>query len=345
MEEVDPGGPPRVSLLFSPSGRAARVPPDVSVFDAASWNGIAIDSTCGGHGTCRKCKVRLTRGSAPVTPSDERAFSPAELADGWRLACLVRTAHDLEVEVPPLTTRPKASTVGVGRQVILRPALQKRYLELAEPSLSDQRTDLQRVLDALDDLEPVPDLHALRRLPTVLRSAGFKVTAVVLDETLIDVEPGDTTDRRFAIAYDLGTTTVVATLLDLATGTPVAVASVLNKQQPYGGDVISRISATMLDPAAAGRLRDLAHETLRELAAEVCAEGGVAPAEVYEVALAGNATMTALALGIDPEPLGVAPFIMASAAWPPVPVAELGLELHPGARATVFPALGAYVGG
>lgn len=345
MEEVDPGGPPRVSLLFSPSGRDVRVPPDVSVFDAASWNGIAIDSTCGGHGTCRKCKVRLTRGSAPVTPSDERAFSPAELADGWRLACLVRTAHDLEVEVPPLTTRPKASTVGVGRQVILRPALQKRYLELDEPSLSDQRTDLQRVLDALDDLEPVPDLHALRRLPTVLRSAGFKVTAVVLDETLIDIEPGDTTDRRFAIAYDLGTTTVVATLLDLTTGTPVAVASVLNKQQPYGGDVISRISATMLDPAAAGRLRDLAHETLRELAAEVCAEGGVDPAEVYEVALAGNATMTALALGIDPEPLGVAPFIMASAAWPPVPVAELGLELHPGARATVFPALGAYVGG
>lgn len=345
MEEVEPGGPPRVSLLFAPSGRDVRVPPDVSVFDAASWNGIAIDSTCGGHGTCRKCKVRLTRGGAPVTPSDERAFSADELADGWRLACLVRTAHDLEVEVPPLTTRPKAATVGVGRQVILRPGVQKRYLELDEPSLADQRTDLQRVLDGLDDLEPAPDLHALRRLPGVLRSSGYRVTAVVVDETLIDVEPGDTTDRRFGLAYDLGTTTVVATLLDLGTGTPVAVASVLNRQQPYGGDVISRISATMMDPAAAGRLRDLAHETLRELAEEVCAEGGVEPGEVYQVALAGNATMTALALGIDPEPLGVAPFVMASDAWPPVPAAELGLDLHPAARAVLFPALGAYVGG
>lgn len=345
VEELEPAGPHRVSLLFSPAGRDVRVPPDVSVFDAASWNGIAIDSTCGGHGTCRKCKIQLTGGSSPVTPSDERAFAADELADGWRLACLVRTAHDLQITVPPLVTRPKASTVGVGRQVILRPAVQKRYLELAEPDLTDQRTDLVRVLDALEDLEPTPDLHTLRRLPGVLRSSDFKVTAVVVDETLIDVEPGDTTDRRYAIAYDLGTTTVVATLLDLGTGTPAAVASMLNKQQPYGGDVISRISATMMDPEAAGRLRDLAQATLRELAEEVCREAGVPPAEVYQVAMSGNATMTALALGIDPEPLGVAPFIMASAGWPPVPAAELGLELHPGARATLFPALGAYVGG
>lgn len=343
--EEERAGPARVSLLFAPAGREFRVPPDVSVFDAASWNGIAIDSTCGGHGTCRKCKVQLTAGTSPVTPSDERAFTPEELADGWRLACLVRTATDLEISVPPLVTRPKASTVGVGRQVILRPGVQKRYLELAEPSLADQRTDLVRVLEAIDDLEPTPDLHALRRLPGVLRAADYRVTAVVVDETLIDVEPGDTTDRRFAIAYDLGTTTVVATLLDLGTGTPAAVSSVLNRQQPYGGDVISRISATMMDPQAAARLRDLAHATLDELAQEVCAEAGVAPEEVYQVALAGNATMTALALGVDPEPLGVAPFVMASADWPPVPAAELGLALHPGARVTLFPALGAYVGG
>ena len=92
------------------------------------------------------------------------------------------------------------------------------------------------------------DLHVLRRLPTVLRAADFKVTAVVVDEALIDVEPGDTTAARYAIAFDLGTTTVVATLLDLVTGTPVAVASMLNKQQPFGGDVITRISATMMDP-------------------------------------------------------------------------------------------------
>src|SRR4029450_1374039 len=108
---------------------------------------------------------------------------PGTLA-GWRLACLVQATPALKVEVPPLTTRPKAATVGVGRQVILRPALQKRYGEVDEPTLSDQRTDLVRLTDAITDLELTADLHVLRRLATVLREADFKVTAVIVDEDL-----------------------------------------------------------------------------------------------------------------------------------------------------------------
>ncbi len=328
-----------------PTERGVRVPPGVTVFDSASWNGIAIDSTCGGHGTCHKCKVRVEGGDIPVTRHDARTFSPDQLDDGWRLACLVQATRDLKVEVPPLTTRPKAATVGVGRQVILRPALQKRYVELAEATLADQRTDLVRLTEAIDDLELTADLHVLRRLAVVLREADFKVTAVIVDEALIDVEPGDTTEARFAIAFDLGTTTVVATLLDVGTGTPLAVTSMLNKQQPFGGDVITRISATMMDKDTLGRLQDAAGATLAELAGQVCREAGVDPATVYEVAIAGNATMTALALGIDPEPLGVAPFVMSSAQPPSVLASEVGLSLHPRARAFFFPALGAYVGG
>ena len=324
--------------------REVRVPPGVTVFDSASWNGIAIDSTCGGHGTCHKCKVRLDSAGA-ITRHDVKTFTREQLDAGWRLACLVNATRDLAVDVPPLTTRPKAATVGVGRQVILRPALQKRYVELDEPTLHDQRSDFRRLQDAVDDLEPTPDLHVLRRLPRVLREADFKVTAVVVDEALVDVEPGDTTGAQYAIAFDLGTTTVVATLLDVSTGTPVAVASMLNRQQPFGGDVITRISATMLDPEALGRLQRAASETLATLAAQVCEEGEVDPAHVYEVALAGNATMTALALGVDPEPLGVAPFVMSTGHPPTVLAADLGLALHPGARAAIFPALGAYVGG
>jgi uncharacterized 2Fe-2S/4Fe-4S cluster protein (DUF4445 family) len=185
----------------------------------------------------------------------------------------------------------------------------------------------------------------LRRLPRILRQSDFRVTAVVVDDLLIDVEPGDTTAHQHAIAFDLGTTTVVATLLDVSTGTPVAVRSMLNKQQPFGADVISRISATMLDPDALERLHTLSGETLQELAEEVCDQGGIDPSQVYEVALAGNATMTAIALGVDPEPMGVAPFIMSTHSYPELPANELGLELHPRARASIFPALGAYVGG
>ena len=337
--------PARVDLRFRPDGPQVRVPAGVTVFDAASWNGVAIDSTCGGHGTCKKCKVRVLAGHSPVSEIDIRAFSAAELRDGWRLACRALAESDLEIEVPPLTTRPKAATVGVGRQVILRPAAQKRYLELSEPSLSDQRSDAERVLASVDDLELRIEVSVLRRLGRVLRAADFKVTAVIVDDLLTDVQPGDTTSRLYGIAFDLGTTTVVATLLDLTTGTPLAVASMLNKQQPFGADVITRISATMLKPDALDTLTALARQTLAELASEVCAQAGTDPADVAEIALAGNATMTHLALGIDPEPIGVAPFIMAARQLPAVSAAELDLPVHAASPVFTFPAFGAYVGG
>lgn len=325
--------------------KTITVPTGVSAFDAASWNGIAIDSTCGGYGTCKKCKIQITSGDVPPAKLDSRAFTQDEISKGWRLACLVRTITDISIDVPPLTTRPKAATVGVGRQVILRPAVQKRYVELVEPTLHDQRTDIVRLLDAIEDIEASVSLAAMRNLPTVLRSSDYKVTAVFIDQALIDIEPGDTTTVRYGIAYDLGTTTVVATLLDLNTGVPLAVKSMLNKQQPFGADVITRISTTMLDPTALDRLRGLAQATLAELTAEVCLEANINPLYVYEVALAGNATMTQLLLGIHPEPLGVAPFIMASADYPDVEASELGILIHPRAKAVILPSLGAYVGG
>ena len=337
--------PVRVNLVFN--DRPVRVPSGVTLFDAASWNGIAIDSTCGGHGTCKKCRVRIEHDPPAPSSLDLRAYTGAEIRDGWRLACRTIATRDAAVEVPPLTTRPKAATVGVGRQVILRPAVQKRYLELAEPTLADQASDAERVLAQLDDLQPRAELAVLQTLGRTLREADYKVTAVVVDDVLIAVEPGDTTARRFGIAFDLGTTTVVATLLDLSTGTPAGVESGLNAQQPFGADVITRISATMMDPGALDKLRNLAQQTMAELAQAVCVQGGVEPDEVYEVAVAGNATMTHMVLGIDPEPLGMAPFIMATRLYPEILASDVGLTgvVHPRARAVVFPALGAYVGG
>ncbi len=337
--------PARVRLHFSPEGGEVRVPAGTTVFDGASWNGIAIDSTCGGHGTCKKCKVQITDGTVPVGRLDGRAFTADELRDGWRLACRAIANEDLEVTVPPLQTRPKAALVGVGRHVILRPAVIKRYLELSEPDMEDQLSDLERVRAAIDDFDLQVDLDVVRTLGKTLRTANWKVTAVIVDDRLIDVEPGDTTERRHAIAFDLGTTTVVATLLDLSSARPLAVRSILNKQQPYGADVISRISATMMDDSALGTLQRLAHETLDQLAQEVCEAADVRPDEVYEITLAGNQTMTQLALGIDPEPLSMAPFIIASRSLPPATALDFGVKVHKRAPAEIFPALGAYVGG
>jgi uncharacterized 2Fe-2S/4Fe-4S cluster protein (DUF4445 family) len=341
--------PERVRLRFLQVGedhavKEARVPAGTTIFDAASWNGVAIDSTCGGHGTCKKCKVKVISGDAPVSAVDPRAFTTEELRNGWRLACRAATHEDVTVEVPPLQTRPKAALAGVGRHVILRPAVQKRYLELEEPTLEDQTSDLERVLAAMDDVEPRVPLEIVRALGRTLRRANWKVTAVLADDVLIDVEPGDTTGSRHALAFDLGTTTVVATLLDLETGQPKAVRSILNMQQPFGADVISRISATMMDETALDTLRTRAHETLQQLTKEVCDEGGIDAREVYEVVVTGNVTMIQLALGIDPEPLSMAPFTIAARRLPEAKASDFGLQVHERAPAILFPALGAYVG-
>src|SRR5690242_13594179 len=181
--------PDRVRLRFLQSGedravKEARVLAGTTIFDAASWNGVAIDSTCGGHGTCKKCKVKVVSGNAPISAVDPRAFTIEELKSGWRLACRASTQEDLTIEVPPLQTRPKAALAGVGRHVILRPAVQKRYLVLEEPTMEDQRSDLQRVLDALEDLEPHASVDVLRSLGSVLRSSHWNVTAVVCDQEL-----------------------------------------------------------------------------------------------------------------------------------------------------------------
>ena len=342
---VPADGAERAHVRFEPEGAEVRVPGGTPVFDAASWNGIAIDSTCGGHGTCKKCKVRVVSGELPVSAVDPRAFTADELSDGWRLACRAPARGELVIEVPPLQTRPKAALVGVGRHVILRPSVQKRHIVLDEPSLEDQRSDLERITEALDDLEPRVELPVLRTLGKVLREANFDVTAVVCDDLLIDVEAGDTTARRFALAFDLGTTTVVANLLDLETGQPAAVQSMLNRQQPFGADVISRVSATMLDEGALDALQSRAQETLAQLAHEVCAEAGVDPGEVYEITICGNVTMTQIALGMDPEPLSMAPFIVTTHEFPQLLAADLGVPVHARAPAFVFPSLGAYVGG
>ena len=324
--------------------KRAKVPAGTTLFHAASWLGIAVDSSCGGHGTCRKCRVQVVSGAAAPSDADGAALREDALAAGWRLACRTPALGDVAFVVPPLRTRPKAALAGVGRRILVQPAVQKRYLELEPPSLEDQRADLDRLLDALDDVQPRVPLAVVRRLGGRARASDWRVTAVLCDDLLIDVEEGDTTARRFALAVDLGTTTVVATLLDLGTGQPVATASALNGQAPYGADVISRISALDDDRTALAALRRRVHETLAQLAGEVTAEGGVASREVYEVSVVGNVTMVELALGIDPTPLSRAPFPIAARRLPEARAADFGIPAHPQAPAILLPAPGAYVG-
>ncbi len=339
-------GASKITIEFKPQGKKTRVPSGMSIFNAANWIGLPIDSTCGGRGTCGKCKVRVVKGDAATSGADREFFSEPELSEGWRLSCRARADHDLICEVPALAGNPQAALMGMDRQVTLEPNVHKIALQLQEPSLEDQRSDYTRIRDALveEGFEVHTSVHLLRRLPALLRRADWSVTAVVAGQELVDVEAGDTRERCYGLALDIGTTTVVGILVDLTSGAVAAAHSSLNKQYVHGADVISRISHAMLEEDGIAQLNRNIVETLDDLVEQLLGEATVDPSEVYEVVAAGNATMLHLLLGLDPEPIGVTPFIPTAQDLLQISAREIPLAIHPQAQVRLLPHLGAYVG-
>ncbi len=336
----------KLEVTYRPFDKATRVPSGTTLFSAAHWIGLPIDSTCGGRGTCGKCKVQVIEGAKEVTIADRKELTAAELEAGWRLSCQAKVYQDTICLVPQLLRVPKAATMGVNRLVLLDPNVRKAYVELAEPSLEDQRSDVERLQDALtaEGHDMKADLAVLSTLPTVLRAAGFKVTAVLGGDQLISVEPGDTRDESYGVAFDLGTTTLVGTLMNLRTGMAEAVRSTLNGQAPFGADVISRISHAMTGSAAIAELQAAVLATMNGILRELYEMAGVSRDRVYETVIVGNATMLHLLLGIDPAPIGVVPFTPAFRDPLYLPAREIGLEIHENGRIQTLPILGAYVG-
>ena len=336
----------KLEVTYVPFDRTTRVPPGTTLFSAAHWIGLPIDSTCGGRGTCGKCKVRVIKGIADAETADHRQLRPQEIADGWRLSCQAHIHEDMTCEVPQLLRVPKAATMGLGRLVILDPNVRKVYFELKEPSLEDQRSDLARLKDALTEEghDMVAGVSVLRTLPQVFREASFRVTAVLAGERLVAVEAGDTTEQCYGVAFDVGTTTLVGTLMNLRTGMAASVTSTLNGQAPFGADVISRISHGMNGPEAIHELQLAVISTMNSVLAELYRDAGISPMQTYEAVVVGNVTMLHLLLGVDPSPLSMMPFTPAFMDELTVDAGELGLHIHPHGYVQTLPALGAYVG-
>jgi uncharacterized 2Fe-2S/4Fe-4S cluster protein (DUF4445 family) len=347
----------KLEVTYLPYERTTRVPAGTTVFSAAHWIGLPIDSTCGGRGTCGKCKVRVIEGRPDAagraegaileaSSADHRLLRPQEIAEGWRLSCQAPIYEDMTCEVPQLLRVPKAATMGLGRLVILDPNVRKVYLELAEPSMDDQRSDVARLKDALtkEGHDMAAGVAVLRTLPSVFRHSGFRVTAVLAGEHLVAVEPGDTTGDCYGVAFDVGTTTLVGTLMNLRTGMAASVHSTLNGQAPFGADVISRISHGMNGPEQITELRDAVVATMNSVLDHLYRETEVSPMQTYEAVVVGNVTMLHLLLGVDPSPLSMAPFTPAFMDQLSVESRDVGLRIHPQGYVQTLPALGAYVG-
>jgi uncharacterized 2Fe-2S/4Fe-4S cluster protein (DUF4445 family) len=335
----------KLAVTYLPSDTTVHVPAGTTLFNAAHWAGLPIDSTCGGRGTCGKCAVRIVSGHAERTLADYRHLS-ATLDEGWRLSCQALVSEDTVCEVPRLMRTPKAATMGVGRFVLLEPNVRKLLLELEEPSLEDARSHLRRVRDALatEGLEVSHEPAILPRLALVLEEGVTAITATVVGDHLVDVEAGDTRERVFGVSFDIGTTTVVATLVDLRSGAVAAVASTINRQATYGADVIARMGHAMTGPEAIEQLQTAVLGTVNGLLDEVFEASGVDRDHVYEAVVVGNATMLHLLLGIDPRSIALSPFVATFLEAQDLRAADAGFAIHPEGRVALFPAIGAYVG-
>jgi uncharacterized 2Fe-2S/4Fe-4S cluster protein (DUF4445 family) len=335
----------KLAVTYLPSDTTVHVPAGTTLFNAAHWAGLPIDSTCGGRGTCGKCGVRIVSGHAERTLADYRHLS-ATLDEGWRLSCQALVSEDTVCEVPRLMRTPKAATMGVGRFVLLEPNVRKLLLELEEPSLEDARSHLRRVHDALaaEGLEVSHEPAILPRLALVLEEDVTTLTATVVGDHLVDVEPGDTREQLFGVSFDIGTTTVVATLVDLRSGAVAAVASTINRQATYGADVIARMGHAMTGPEAIEQLRTAVLATANGLLDEVFGASGAEREHVYEAVVVGNATMLHLLLGIDPRSIALSPFVATFVEAQDMRAADAGFAIHPAGRVALFPSIGAYVG-
>ncbi|MGZ4148574.1 MAG: ASKHA domain-containing protein [Actinomycetota bacterium] len=334
----------KVEVTYLPSGTTVRVPEGTTVFNAAHWAGLPIESTCGGRGTCGKCGVKVLEGQADTSPADHRHLAD-KLEDGWRLSCQCPIAGPMTIEVPRLMKMPKAATMGVGRFVLLEPNVVKLYLELPPPSLEDHRSHLARLMDAVEEAGYTRnhDWQVLPRVAEAFRTTT-DVTATLVGEYLVDCEPGDTRERMFGVSFDIGTTTCVCTLVDLRNGATEAVASTINHQASFGADVIARMAKAMRGREEIDQLQAAVVETVNELLHRVQAEAGVRPEEIYEAVVAGNATMMSLLCGVNPESIALAPYVATFLAPQDLRADQIGFDIHPLGWVALYPSIGAYVG-
>jgi len=352
-------------IHFLPDNVKIVVQEGENLLAVAANAGVYIHAYCGGDGVCGKCKCRIEAGESSVIgpPADKK---------GFRLACQTRVGGDITVTIPEVVTKdgqalkrkPKATHAISARSMSdlvgtwqLDPPVEKRFLKLDPPSIEDNVPDLQRLLRAIrkgcyDCVEPTYDHpQLLQELPFTLREKNWEVTVILLKgkraeepDRIIAVEPGNTTDRLYGLAVDIGTTTVCGLLIDLNTGQVLADSTSYNEQIRFGEDVISR----MIYSQRPGGLEDLQEQvvrTINKVIETVCQKVIISPSDISYIMAAGNTVMSQLLLAINPKYLREAPYVPTCSQMPLTRATAIGVLAHPSVRLFLYPSIASYVGG
>jgi uncharacterized 2Fe-2S/4Fe-4S cluster protein (DUF4445 family) len=324
----------------------------VTVLEASRRLGVDLESICGGKGICGKCKVHVVSSMEPiprVSPAEERLLSRDELDRGVRLACLLRPRGSLVVRVPLWSRRrvQRLQVEGLEVRVPLKPLTRKVLLEIPPASLEDQEPDDDRLLRELErqgykGVKVSP--YALGRLPDSLREGDWRVTAVLFNGEVVEVEPGDTRRELYGAAVDLGSTKIAYYLVDLATGKLVHVESMVNPQREYGEDIMTRMTYTNRGRRELSRLHRAAVEALNELTRRACKAAGIGLNRVYEMVVVGNTVMHHFLHGFTTRYLSLSPYVQAARRPITVDAGRLGVRINPGGKLHTLPTIRSFVG-
>ncbi|MGD2029264.1 MAG: ASKHA domain-containing protein [Desulfobacterales bacterium] len=357
-------------IKFLPHNKEITVMHGENLIRAAMEAGVHINASCGGEGVCGKCRVIIEDGS--VDGGITEKLSKEDIEKGYRQACLAAVQNDLVVRIPvesevdisvlnlQKTPRRKAKIWEMNLEELkekglFMPPVEKKYLELPQPTPQDNLPDVTRLISFLkakhDEHRLVVQLPVIRKISDILRTDAFKVTATLARPVhsgrkthIINIQPGDTTDRNYAIAVDIGTTTIYSQLINLITGDALASYGEYNGQISYGEDIISRIIFAG-KPGGLEKLHEVVISTINKLIKKMVKRARIDSDEISTITLAGNTTMTQLMLKVNPKYIRLSPYVPASTLFAPIKAVDLGLSLGDHVTALVYPAISSYVGG
>ena len=341
-----------VGLTVLPDARTLQVEPGTTILRAAHAAGVDITATCGGRGRCTSCRVKFTAGTVPPpTVMDELQLGDALVREGYRLSCQCRVLEPITVQVaPPLDERsfqilgaqPAAAAL---ERVTIDAGIRKDLVHVDLPKEEHHQTsDLEELLRAVGRREEDIAPEVVRTLPHALREHAGEVTVTSWGRRILAVDAGDTALMKFGLAIDIGTTSVVSSLMELESGEQLASVSSLNPQAVFGADLMSRIAFAQFNPGNLRKLHTRIVGLLNQHVEQLCTESGVLAKWIYKVVVVGNTCMHHILLGIDPSHVGLAPY--APVLRHPLELAarELFLKVNPEARVCLLPIVAGFVG-
>jgi len=339
-----------IALRILPGDRTLDVASGTTILKAAHAAGVDITATCGARGRCTSCRVKFIEGTIPPpTIMDELQLGPDLVREGYRLSCQCPVTEPITVQLaPPLDERAfqiLGAGAGVAGRVPIESGVVKQVVKVALPREEHHQTsDLEQMLDTIGRAPADVHPELLRQLPAVLRESAGEVTVTTFGATVIGVERGDTALMKFGLAVDIGTTSVVTTLIELESGEQLASVSTLNPQAVFGGDLMSRIAFVQFNPANLRKLQTRIIGLLNRHIEQITHDSGVLAKWIYKVVVVGNTCMHHVLLGIDPSYVGLAPYAPVMRHPLVLPARELYLKVAPEARVCLLPIVAGFVG-